>query len=102
MADLSGYFTGLLAGDSFVTTAQTGNPTTNVAVYNVRALPAQTFYYQMEGFDAVLTTKITWVVQGAPDFTATSAAALAAIAAASASTPLRNVCITSQWPVPIS
>lgn len=68
--------------------------------FGARLTPGITYYYQMECTDALNTNTATWLVQGTPDFGASTAAAIAAIAAAALNTPVRQVRITSQWPVP--
>jgi hypothetical protein len=96
MADINGYATYGLDGFGYLAVSQPP-----IAQARTGGAGSGTFWYQMQGFDAVLATKVTWTVQGQPDFTATTAAALAAIAAAGpASTPLRNVVIVQQWASP--
>jgi hypothetical protein len=61
---------------------------------------AVTYWYQMVCCDAVSSATASWLVQGAPDPTATTVAALAAIANAGLATPVRFVRIAASWPSP--
>jgi hypothetical protein len=103
MADVNGYATYALAATVGVTTVSTGTGFCTVQPtngFNARLTPGITYEYQMSGTDAVTAVTTTWLVQGAPDFAATTTAATAAIALAGLTTPVRNVCIVGQWPVP--
>lgn len=93
MADLTGYTTKLLDPLAGVPSVNMGN------VYPAKLGTALTYYYQMECTDAATNAITTWVVQGTPDFGASTPQALAAIAAASLTTPVRNVRIVTRWPV---
>jgi hypothetical protein len=92
MADVNGYATYLLAGNGHASVSPNN-------AYNARNAPGITYEYQMECTDATLTTKTTWLVQGAPDFNATTTAALTAISNAGLNTPVRLIRVISQWPV---
>jgi hypothetical protein len=85
MADINGYATYMLADGGYGTL-------TNLKAKLAPLAPAVTYYYQMEGTDAVLTTHDTWVVQGAPDFTGQ-------FYTGGLVTPLRFIRVIAQWPV---
>ncbi len=57
----------------------------------------QTQNYIMVCQDAANANIATWTATGSPDATATTAKALAAIAAAGLATPVRNVRILHKW-----
>ena len=86
VGDVNGYTTGLLADLGFVLPTQ-------IKPYAVRLGPAQTYYYQMEGTDAVTTATASWVVQGAPDFAAQ-------FYTGGLTLPLRDECVIAEWPAP--
>lgn len=93
MADVNGYATYMLADTGFgALSSLTGT--------NTPLTPSVTYFFQMEGFDASTTSKTTWVVQGAADIAATTPQAVAAIALAGLTTPLRLVRVVSTWPAP--
>ena len=70
------------------------------ALYAAKLSAAATYWYQMVCCDAVSSATTSWLVQGAPDPTATTAAAVAAIATAGLATPVRFVRIAASWPSP--
>jgi hypothetical protein len=87
MADINGYGTTLPQGVGYVTQAQTPAP------FVTNLTPAVTYYYQMEGTDAVTNTTASWVVQGAPDFSAQ-------FYTGGLTLPLRNVHVLAFWAAP--
>jgi len=87
MADINGYDTFLPQNLAYAAQLETPQP------YATNLTPAATFFYQMEGTDAVTTAVASWVVQGAPDFSAT-------FFPGGLTLPLRFVKITAQWPAP--
>lgn len=111
MADVNGYGTGNMATLAFVvlngaksmeaTRTRMGYATQVLNnPFNAKLTAAVMYNFQMEATDAANNNITTWVVQGAADFTASTSQAVAAIAAAGLATPVRNVRVVTQWPVP--
>lgn len=109
MADVNGYGINVSAGIAFSTASSdlAGNapiPPDGGATFSSRLVdvarlsPGITYFYQMEATDASNNNIASWVVQGAPDFSATTTQAQAAISAAALNTPVRNVRIVTFWP----
>jgi hypothetical protein len=87
MADISGYGTTLPQGVGYVAQAQTPAP------FVTNLTPAVTYYFQMQGTDAVTTATASWVVQGAPDIAAQ-------FYTGGLTLPLRFVCVIASWAAP--
>ena len=99
--DLTLYGTYNLATSNGGNSANFGqlNVSTN-AIYAAKLTSAVTYEYQMECTDNVTAATTSWLVQGAPDTTASTPAATAAIAAAALATPVRFIRVIATWPLP--